>query len=135
MSDQGDGLVKGLQNLTYDLLWMSEIDAPFKVFHWEGQLSSLSDDQLLERTHHPLDTAIKVVSFDDFFAAVTQDQDWFGAEEKAVAARYESLVSALKQHLSNLRVYRVGEVRIDLYVVGQMKTGDVIGLATQAVET
>ena len=135
MGDQGDELVKGLQNLTHYLLWMSEIDAPFKVFRWESQSSKLTDQQLLERTHHPLDTAIEVVPFDDFFAAVTQDQDWFGTEEKAVAAKYRALVDTLKQHLSDLRVYRVGEVKIDLYVVGQMKTGELIGLATQAVET
>ena len=135
MSDLGDELVQGLQNLTHDLLWMSETDAPFEVFQWESQSGKLTDPQLLERTHHPLDTAIEVVSFDDFFAAVTQDQDWFGPEEKAVAAKYRALVDTLKQHLSDLRVYRVGEVKIDLYVVGQMKTGNVIGLATQAVET
>ena len=127
-------LVTVLQTLTDGLLWMSETDAPFEVFHWEGQLSNLTDDQLLERTHHPLGTAIEVVPFDDFFDAATQKQDWFDAEEEAIAARYESLVSALKQHLSDLKVYRVGEVKIDLYVVGQTHVG-VIVLATQAVET
>ena len=127
-------LVTVLQTLTDGLLWMSETDAPFEVFHWEGQLSSLTDDQLLERTHHLLGTAIEVIPFDDFFAASTQKQDWFDAEEEAVAARYQSLVSALKQHLSDLKVYRVGEIKIDLYVVGQTHVG-IIGLATQAVET
>ena len=134
MNQQGE-LVKVLQDLTNDLLWISETDAPFEVFNWESQSAKLTDQELLERTHHPMDTAIETVSFDEFFAATTQDQDWFGMEEKAVAAKYRLLVDLLRQHLSDLKVYRVGEVRIDLYVVGQMQTGEVIGLATQAVET
>ncbi|WP_068818276.1 nuclease A inhibitor family protein [Phormidesmis priestleyi] len=135
MSDQGDELVKVLQNLTNDLLWISEIDSPFKVFQWENQSAKLTDQQILERTHHSMDTALETVSFDEFFAAATQDQDWFGTEEKAVATKYRLLVDLLKQHLSDLKVYRVGEIRINLYVVGQMQTGEVIGLVTQAVET
>ncbi len=107
----------------------------FKVFQWESQSATLTDQQLLERTHHSMDTAIETVSFDEFFAAATQDQDWFDTEEKAVAAKYRLLVDLLRQHLSDLKVYRVGEVRIDLYAVGQMQTGEVIGLTTQAVET
>jgi len=93
MSSQKGELVTVLQILTDGLLWMSETDAPFEVFHWEGQLSSLTDAQLLERTHHSLDTAIKVVLFDDFFDAATQKQDWFDAEEESIAARYQALVS------------------------------------------
>ncbi len=135
MSDRGDELGKVLQNLTDHLLWISEIDSPVKVFQWESQSAKLTDQQLLERTHHSMDTAIETVSFDDFFATVTQDQNWFGTEEKAVAVKDRLLVELLKQHLSDLKVYRVGEVRIDLYIVGKMQTGKVIGLTTQAVET
>ena len=131
---QNSELVGVLEDFTDELLWMSETDAPFEVFHWEG-LGNLTEQQLLERTQHALDTTVEVVPFDDFFAASIEDQDWFEAEEKAVTARYRSLVHTLKQHLSDLRVYRVGEVNLDLYIVGRMDKEGIIGLATQAVET
>jgi hypothetical protein len=78
---------------------------------------------------------VKVLAVDDFFAGATEDQDWFGDEERAIAARYRELVALLKQHLSDLTVYQVGEVTLDVYVVGRTPEGELLGLATQASET
>jgi hypothetical protein len=37
--------------------------------------------------------------------------------------------------LKDIRGYRVGEIEIDIYVLGKDSSGDVVGLQTLSVET
>ena len=45
------------------------------------------------------------------------------------------LQQAVDQRLSGLRVFRIGEVNIDVYVVGRTADGQWAGLKTHSVET
>jgi len=90
---------------------------------------------LLQLTNHPPHTPVKVVSVDDFFAHATQEEDWHDEEEREMVQRFQNLVSILKQNLSQLQVYRVGNINIDAYIVGVTPRGDWMGLSTKLVET
>ncbi len=114
---------------------MSETDAPFEIIQWQNQSKQLTDKQLLKLTGHLVDTSVEVIEVEDFFSAAIAEQDWFGDEEKAIANRYQELVVALKQHLNQLKVYRVGEINIDIYIVGETELGESLGLVTKALET
>ena len=70
-----------------------------------------------------------------FFADLIQDQDWHGEAERLVVQKYRNLLAVLKQSLSGLTVFRIGEVQIDIYVVGRTPTGEWAGIHTTAVET
>ena len=135
MTQEAATVTARLQAATADLLWMSEIDAPLAVIHWPPLDGGLTPGRLLELTNHPLTTLVQEVEVDQFFAGAVEDQDWFGEEERAIAQRYRNLVAILKESLGDLRVYRVGEITIDCYVVGQIELGDWLGLATQVTET
>jgi Nuclease A inhibitor-like protein len=136
MNPQSTDLLSQLDAAIADLLWLSEIDAPFEVKHWSYPADApLTTETLLQLTNQPPTAPIKMLAVDDFFAGATEEQDWFGEEEKAIAARYRELVVLLKQHLSQLTVYQVGEVTLDIYVVGCTSEGELVGLATQASET
>ncbi len=76
-----------------------------------------------------------VFRVDDFFAIATQEEDWHDGEERETAKRFQNLVSILKQNLSQLQVYRVGSVEIDVYIIGVTDGGGVAGLSTKLVET
>jgi hypothetical protein len=76
-----------------------------------------------------------VVSVDEFFAIATAEEDWHDEEERETVHRFQNLVSILKQNLSQLQVYRVGDRSIDVYIVGVTPGGDWAGLATKLVET
>ena len=45
------------------------------------------------------------------------------------------LAKVIEENLSDVRVFKVGEVNIDVYIVGRTKQGDWVGLHTKAVET
>lgn len=128
-------LISTLQELTENLFWMSETDAPIQVVCWDDCAEVESDKQILERTNHSPTDPIEIVELEQFFEPVVTEQDWFGDEEKETAAKYRSLLSALKQSLSGIKVYRVGEVEVDVYVVGVSEAKSVVGIATQVVET
>ncbi|WP_287525242.1 nuclease A inhibitor family protein [Okeania sp. SIO2C2] len=125
-----------LDELVKDLLWMSESDYPFEVFIWEfGEEISLNNEIVLKITKHSLETTVKVIEFEVFFRLVIREKDWHNAEEYEVVRKYQKLVSMMKQYLSDLKVYKVGEVRKDVYIVGKTNTGDYAGIATVSIET
>jgi hypothetical protein len=55
-------------------------------------------------------------------------------EERAQVTRFQELVKTLKDALDDVNVFRVGETRIHVYVVGKVE-GGYAGLKTLVVET
>ncbi len=136
MTHASSDLMTQLKQACNNLLWITESEYPFEMFCWQDQTASdLTNQKLLELTHHSTDTIVKTDEFDSFFEPVTHLQDWYGDEEIATMKQYQKLVATLKQHLSNLKVYRLGEINLDIYVVGQTPDGYLAGIATKAVET
>ncbi|MGD2181318.1 nuclease A inhibitor family protein [Lusitaniella coriacea] len=123
-----------LHQLSSNLLWMSETDAPFEVFAWsDGE--EMTPKNLLQKIDRALDTTVKMVDLDKFFKNAIAEQDWYDEEEREIAQRYRSLVETLKQSLSKIKVYQVGQTEIDVYIVGQLPSGNWVGLSTKVVET
>ncbi|MEG4493281.1 nuclease A inhibitor family protein [Microcoleus sp. D3_18_C4] len=129
-----DSIATQLKQASEGLLFGSETDAPFEVIHWPAQ-GELTPAKLLQLTNHPPDAPVKLVSVDKFFAISTQEEDWHDEEEEETAKRFQNLVSVLKQNLSQLQVYRVGSIEIDVYIVGETDGGGLAGLSTKLVET
>ncbi|MBD2037790.1 nuclease A inhibitor family protein [Leptolyngbya sp. FACHB-321] len=128
-------LINTLEEAIAGLQWMSESDYPFTVVYWQDELPILTPEHLLQLTNHPPDTLVETEAVDDFFAIATQAQDWHNAEATVIVQRYQTLVETLKQSLDALTVYRLGQINLDLYIIGKTTTGALAGLATQAVET
>jgi hypothetical protein len=117
------------------LLFTSESDEPFEVFEWKNGTGSLTEERLLEFAGKPKDSPVKSVPLDMFFADLTKEQDWHADDEKTAVEQYRNLLSVLKDRLSDVKVFRVGEVEVAIYVVGQAKDGGWVGVKTTAVET
>lgn len=126
-------ITETLKQASEGLLWTSESDYPLEPFLWEGE--NLSTDQLLQKIGCPLDTPVTVVSFDRFFRQATKEEDWYEQEEREEVKRYQKLVETLQQNLSNLQVYRVGTVTVNIYIVGKTNKGKLAGLHTVSIET
>jgi hypothetical protein len=129
-----DSIATQLKQASNGLLCLSESDAPFEVIHWPTQ-GELTPAKLLQLTNHPPDAPLKMLAVDDFFARATQEEDWHDQEEREMVQRFQNLVSVLKQNLSQLQVFRVGSINIDVYIVGVTPSGNWTGLSTKLVET
>jgi len=129
-----DSIATQLKQASKGLFFLSETDAPFEVIHWSAQ-GELTPAKLLQLTNHPPDAPLKMLAVDDFFAIATQEEDWHDEEEGETVKRFQNLVSVLKQNLSQLQVFRVGNTNINAYIVGVTPGGELAGLSTKLVET
>jgi hypothetical protein len=136
MPDQKTSFADRLRRATDGLVYQSETDAPVEPFFMTGWTGpELTGDAIATFTKHDSGTATTEVAFDDFFADLVELQDWYGDEERATARKYRRLVRLLKSALSDLKVFKVGERNLDVYVVGRTESGEYAGVATKAVET
>ena len=118
------------------LLFMSEADYPLEPLRLEeAGGEEPSRGRLRELAGRPEDAPVEVVTPEHFFRAAVAEPSWKQGEELAAARRFQNLLRVLKAELSDLRVYRVGEIQIAVYVLGKSPSGSWLGLSTRAVET
>ncbi|WP_414530926.1 nuclease A inhibitor family protein [Nodularia chucula] len=126
-------ILEQLKQASEGLLFMSESECACEVCLWSD--AAATPEQVVQLTNHPQDTPVEVQGVDDFFSVATTAQDWHSAAEKETVNKFLALVQVIKANLSNPQVYRLGEIEIDIYVIGQTPTGDLAGIATKIVET
>ena len=125
--------IRQLEIAIADLLWLSESESPFWVIYWCNYTSC---DRLTILQHqYPAKTKIEVQEFSDFFASATTEQPWHNQEEQQEVKRYQALVKLLSKNLTDLRVYLVGSVEIDAYILGMTNNRAIAGLSTKIVAT
>lgn len=124
-----------LQQAVEGLTYQSETDSPWAVFSWPKATGVPTAEGVRKQGKHKANTPVEEKTIDEFFGPLVQEQDWYGDEEKAIAAKYTSLLTVTKQRLTNPKVVRVGDRKVAVYVVGQAKEGGWAGLKTTAVET
>ena len=128
-------VLQALKTATNGLLYMSEADSPFELVHWEKRDTILSSADLLSFIGQSSGLPVENVGLGEFFHDLIQDHDWHDAEAKKMVDKYRNLLTVLKGHLTDLRAFKVGEIEIDIYIVGQTAAGDLAGVMTTAVET
>ncbi len=126
-------LIDRLKQASQGLLWQSESDYPFKTVYWEN-VNDISS-KVLQVTNCTPETTIEVRELDKFFSQATAEEDWYNDEEIAECKRYRELVKLLKTNLKDIKVYRVGEVEVNCYILGKTEQLAIAGLSTIAVET
>ena len=126
-------IIDRLRQATVDLLWSSESDYPFEIVTWEHG-SELNPTTLFHDREQP-QQPIETIPLADFFAPVLTVEDWYQAAEIKQVDRYTELLHTIESHLTEVLVFRIGEVEIAIYIVGKTPTGDLVGLKTHVVET
>jgi hypothetical protein len=125
-------VIDRLHQATTDLVWTSESDYPFEVVNWDST-TELTPTALVRDL--PANTSIETTTLQDFFAPALQPEDWYGEEELLTVDRYQKLVDTISTNLADVVVFLVGEIEIDVYIVGKTSDRDLVGLKTQVVET
>lgn len=123
-----------LEQAVKNLLWISEAEYPFQVVYWHDA-SSFSEDNLLQQSNYSLETKIAIQEFQAFFWSATKQETWHNEAEQAEAKRYQALVELMAANLKDIRVYLLGEIEIDAYILGETEHNASAGLATKIVST
>lgn len=127
-------LLAALEEVARPLLFPSESDHPLCPFQWAGG-GALTPEALIESQGLAADAPVEIESVADLFAPLTDPPPEAGDTALSDAARYRQLVALLGRHLDDLRVYRVGRVEKDVYILGRHPSGVWLGLKTKVVET
>lgn len=123
-----------LQEAASGLLFPSETDAELETFFWPCDGVDITPADALRSAGILKSTAFKSVSVDSFFRNVTKAESWHNDQEKTDCVRFRLVVKTLKDTLKNIEVFRVGETRIEVYIIGKVN-GGFAGLKTFVVET
>ncbi len=123
-----------LETLVSGLLFVSESDFPLTVTQ-VGEAADLDAGALLAALGKPATSLVEQVTVDEFFGYATQQQSWHTAQERANAARYQTLLKFLSTALQGARVFRIGSIEIDVHALGKSSDGKWLGVATKLVET
>lgn len=134
VKEGGAALSDRLKSLTEGLSYQSESDYAVEPYARASSEGAPSAEEFAKGRAGE-DAAVRELDFDSFFGNYTNEQDWWGEEERAVAAKFQALVKFLKENLSDVKVYRVGGVEADVYVVGRTASGGFEGVKTKIVET
>ena len=129
-----ENLARKLTVLCDGLYYISETDSPVLVFHG-GAAGAVSREELLRVTGTPADAPVEEVGFKQLFEKLTAHRDWHGDAERQRSERFRQIGEILESSLTDLKVFRVGRIRIDIYVVGMDQAGNLTGVMTKAVET
>jgi hypothetical protein len=129
---EAQALLERLQSLYDGLYFLSESDYQFEVMYYpmapEGQeLPSLIPQWL----GVPTDSKVEVEELPYFFRNHTKEE----SEDEETARRFRELQTYLEENLQDVKVYRVGERKITVLILGKTATGDVAGLKTTVIET
>lgn len=108
-----------LGRATAGLFVMSESDYPFEMIQWDGKIS-ITPEYLCNISGKPEGSPIDETNVDNFLKA---------------SGRFGNLASLLKDNLSHLKVYKVGDINIPVYIVGRSPEGNWLGLSTRLVQT
>lgn len=128
-------IIQKLEQASNGLLMMSESDYPFTVVSWEGAAQeTLTPDKVLDLTAHPQDTLVEIVDIDHFFRNCVVEKEWHDEQQQQDVKKFQELVNSLKSELTDIKVYRVGTINIDVYILGK-NANDLLGVSTQLVET
>jgi hypothetical protein len=130
----GEELFGALREATEGLLYMSESDYPLEVIRWDG--SEQLSPEYLQRAAGVVSTAkVEESDLNEFLRISAGEQDWKNDAQLAEAKRYQRLRSLLEENLTDIKVYRVGEINIFILVVGRSAAGNWLGVSTHVVET
>lgn len=116
------------------LWYISETDA--EIFPFTGcKTDAVTKANLLKQIGKPSDSPVEERGFDEMFRRFVTIEDWHGDEEKETARKFSALKELLEKNLTDLKVFKVGRIELDVYFVGLDQEGNLAGFQTKAVET
>lgn len=123
-------ILEELRRAADGLWYMSESDYPFEAVRLEGA-GEPGPARLRELAGAEKGARVETRSLEEFF----REGAGVRAGERPGPASFEGVLRALRENLADVRVYRIGEVNIPVYVLGRSRSGNWLGLRTRVVET
>lgn len=130
----GTELQSTLADAVLNMTYMSESDYPLSVVSYAGK-GAPTVSKLLSLTNTPAGAVVEQRSFADLMDQLGEVYDPADPYAVEYAARWNALREVLEENLTDMTVIRIGEIQIDVYIVGTSACGDLVGVKTTSIET
>lgn len=134
LDEKKNGLSERLEKACEGIIYLSETDAAVEPF-FGGTVEELNHKTFLKAVGKEEQAQAEEADAGQFFDRVTKTHDWHTTSQKKNAEKFMVLRKLLESNLSGLRVFRIGRIKIDIYIVGIDEDGNLAGVKTHAVET
>lgn len=122
--------------LLTDLFYPSESDEPLEpVTCYLNQPEPLTVSQIKDWQMLPPSVYVEERSETEFWEPVLTEQDWYGDDENARTADFQKLHAFITTALTNRQIFYAGQTEIEVYLLGQLPTGERAGIKTKVVQT
>ncbi len=120
-----------LEQAASGLLMMSESDYPFEYFATDD--TAISEAVVLKLADKPQGTLIEKTTVEHLFRNMANPESPSVPPE--TSARFREFMESLKNELTDITVYRVGEIQVQVFIIGINIHGTVSGMRTLLIET
>ncbi|MGM3309658.1 nuclease A inhibitor family protein [Anabaena sp. WFMT] len=127
-------IIDRLKEATDGLLMMSESEYPFEVIFWEEK-EPLTTQKIFQLTNHPQDAPVEETELEYFLRNCAFEKEWHNEIQKEEVKKFQVLFQTLKDNLIEIKVYRVGSISIDVYIIGKTLDNNLAGVSTKIIET
>ncbi len=124
-------LIKKIGDACNGLVYISEIDAEVKPF--SGPVSEVVKPELLVQSMENI--RIEEGNFEEFCKRLATVREWHNEAQIERAKSFQKLFQLMQENLRQIKIFRVGTTRLDIYVVGLDQSNRLTGITTRAVET
>lgn len=120
-----------LEQAANGLLMMSESDYPFEYFATDD--TEINEALLLKLAGKPQGTLIEKTTIEQLFRNMADPNS--PSVKPETSARFREFMESLKNELTDITVYRVGEIQIHVFIIGINLQGTLSGMRTLLIET
>jgi hypothetical protein len=120
-----------LEQAADGLLMMSESDYPFEYFATDD--TEINEALLLKLAGKPQGTLIEKTTIEQLFRNMADPNS--PSVKPETSARFREFMESLKNELTDITVYRVGEIQVHVFIIGINLQGTVSGMRTLLIET
>ena len=130
-----DQLKQELLKASNGLLMMSETDEAFEFYFHEKPDEPFTEELVVEWDGKPAGTSVQVLELEDFLHRMKNLHPDADQTQKQNAERFKQLEAKLKELLKGVKAYKISEISMPVYLLGETDSGDYAGLKTLVVET
>lgn len=118
-------VLKELKAAVKGLLFPSETDAKLEAFAWKGGDGPPDEATVRANAGADADAPVEQLTIAELTRTIPEES----------RGDFLPLFAVFAHHLSGVTVFKVGEVNIDVYIVGRTTDGQYAGVKTHVVET
>lgn len=127
-----DQIVEEIKEKTHGLMYLSEYEFPIQVFCCDTEENAIQ--KLFDISGIKQNESLEETSLSFLYKNINTLQGNQHLSEIENTKKYHELLNYLVENLNNIKIYRIGEALVHVFILGALENGKYITLATKSFE-